>query len=121
MITTAAPGTGTLGSGVRDMLDAGAMTGGVGDSPGVCRGGKSTGWQGSRLETQGVGGGAKGRLLTTCATALPGHEQETVAVQRHQKAMEEVVNWVGWGGVSLNNGPDVVGCVIAGSYMTINW
>jgi hypothetical protein len=42
-MTDAAPGGGMLGSGVGNMLDAGAATGAAGDLPGICSGMTSTG------------------------------------------------------------------------------
>jgi hypothetical protein len=91
----------------------GATAGVAGDSPGTCSC-MSAGWQHGGLETWSIGGGTQGKILTMCAIALPQHCWEVVAVQFHHIAMEDAGNWVGWGGVALNNGPGKAGLVIAG-------
>jgi hypothetical protein len=59
-----------LHSGVGYMLEAGVLTGGAGDSPGICGSKTSVGWQCSGLEPRGVGGSAQGGLIATCTTIL---------------------------------------------------
>jgi hypothetical protein len=92
----AAPDGGTIGSGVGYMLDAGALTGGVGDSPGVCSGATSMGCQCGGLEPRGICSSAQARLIATCATGLPQHYQEVVVIQCHHTAAEDVGVWVRW-------------------------
>jgi hypothetical protein len=99
VMTATAPDGGTLGSGVGCMLDAGAPTGGEGDSPGVCGGATSAGWQHGGMELRGVCGGAQGGSIVTCAAVLPQHCREAVAVQCHHTAAEDSGDWAGQGGV----------------------
>jgi hypothetical protein len=70
-MTGAAPGGGTLGSGVGYMLDAGATTCASGDLPGICGGMTSMGWQHGGLGTWSIRGGAQDAILATCTVALP--------------------------------------------------
>jgi hypothetical protein len=103
------------------MLDTGATTGVAGDSPGICGGRTSTGWQCGELETWSISGGAQGRILATCAVVLPQRCREAAAVQFHLIAMEDMGGWVRQEGVALDNCPGVAVLVIDLSNMTTKW